>query len=116
MQQEKSAVPRESKDAPIPPDSDSGKRRATKAATAVASSGSSQMESSRTVADEPRMGVEGGEKGECSNSNAQNVRRRTMTKTSTEESRMDDGEEGDEFRSSTVPHATRRIVTSERWQ
>ena len=35
---------RESKDAPIPPDSDSGKRRAMKAATVDASSSGLQME------------------------------------------------------------------------
>ena len=47
------AVPQELKDMPIPPDSDPRKRRATKAATAAASSGSSQMEGSRAVAETP---------------------------------------------------------------
>ena len=46
------AAPQESKDVPIPPDSDPRRRHATKAATAVVSSGSSQMESSRAVAEE----------------------------------------------------------------
>ena len=46
------AVPRESKDVPIPPVSDSGKRRAMKAATVDVSSGRSQSESSRATADE----------------------------------------------------------------
>ena len=64
------AVPQELKDMPIPPDSDPRKRRAMKAATAAASSGSSQMEGSRAVAetptqqnsmaDESRMDVEEG--------------------------------------------------------
>ena len=107
-----SAVPQGSKDAPIPPDSDPRRRRAMKPATAVASGGSSQMDGSRAVADESRMYVEGEEKDESSNPNVQNVRRRIMTKTSTEESRMDDeGEERDELRSSTVLNARRRIVT-----
>ena len=44
-------------------------------------------------------------------SKAQNIRRRTMTKTLMEDSRPDDeGEEGDEFRSSTVPNTRRSIV------
>ena len=46
------AVPRESNDVPIPPVSDLGKRRAMKAATVGASSGRSQSESSRAMADE----------------------------------------------------------------
>ena len=40
---------------PIPPDSDPTKRRVMKAATAAASSGSSQMEDSRAVAETPRQ-------------------------------------------------------------
>ena len=48
------AVPRESKDVPIQPDSDLRKRRAMNAATVDASSGRSQSESSRAVADESR--------------------------------------------------------------
>ena len=56
------AAPQESKDVPIPPDSDPRKRHAMKASTAVASSGSSQMESSRAVADDSRMDVEGEER------------------------------------------------------
>ena len=44
-----------------------------------------------------------------------NIRRRTMMKTSTEESRMDDeGEEGDELRGSTAPKSRRRMVTKTR--
>ena len=116
------AVPQESKDMPIPPDSDSRKRRAMKAATVAASSGSSQMEGSRAVAEAPtqqnsmadgsRMDVEGEERDESRSSTAQNIRRRTMAKTSTEESRMDDeGGGGDEFRSSTVPNSRPRIAT-----
>ena len=58
------------------------------------------------------MDVEGEEKDESIKSIAQNVRRRLMTKTSMEESRVDDeGEEGNEFRSSTAPNARRKIVT-----
>ena len=45
------AVPRQLKDMPIQPDSDSGKRRAMKAATVDASSGGLQMGGSRTVAE-----------------------------------------------------------------
>ena len=45
------AVSRESEDAPIPPDSQSGKRRAMKAATVNASSSGLQMGGSRTVAE-----------------------------------------------------------------
>ena len=56
------AVPRESKYVPIPPDSDSRKRRAMKAATVDASSGRSQSESSFAVADESMMDVEGEER------------------------------------------------------
>ena len=65
------AVPQELKDMLIPPDSDPRKSRPMKAATAGASSGSSQMEDSRAVAgtptqqnsttDESRMDVERGE-------------------------------------------------------
>ena len=51
----KLAAPQQSKDVPITPDSDPRKRRAMKAVTAVATSGSPQMESSHAVADEPRM-------------------------------------------------------------
>ena len=47
---------------PIPPDSDPRKRRVMNAVTAVASSGSSQMESSRAAADESRMDVEAEER------------------------------------------------------
>ena len=47
---------------PIPPDSDPRKRPTMKAATAVASSDSSQMESSRAVTDESRVDVEGEER------------------------------------------------------
>ena len=43
------AVPHESKDAPIQPDSGSGKRRAMKAVTAAASSSGLQMGGRRTV-------------------------------------------------------------------
>ena len=50
------------KDEPIPPNPDPTKRCAMKAATAVASSGSSQMESTRAVADESRMDLEGDER------------------------------------------------------
>ena len=57
------AAPQGPKDVPIPPDSDPRKRHAMKAASAVASSGSSQMESSRSVAEESRMDVEASEAG-----------------------------------------------------
>ena len=103
----------ESKDVPIPSDSDPRKRRAIKAATATASSCSSQMEGSRAVAETPtqqrslvggsRMDVEEEERDFSRNSKAQNSRRRMMTKISMEESRMDEVAEGDEFKSSTVP-------------
>ena len=70
------AVPKELKDMPIPPDSDPRRRRAMKAATVAASSGSSQMEGSRSVAEAP-----------------------TQQNSMVNESSMDDeGEEGDEFR------------------
>ena len=84
------AAPQESKDVPIPLDSDPRKRRATKAVTAVARSGISQMESSRAVAEGPRMDVEEEERYEFRSSKAQNIRRRIMTKASMEESQMDD--------------------------
>ena len=84
------AAPQESKDVPIPPDSDPRKRRAMKAVTAVARSGSSQMESSRAVADGKRMDVEEEERYEVRSSKAQNSRRRMMTKAPMEESQMDD--------------------------
>ena len=74
------AAQQESKDVPIPPDSDPRKRRAMKAVTAVARSGSSQMESSRAVADGLRMDVEEEERYEFRSSKAQNIRRRIMTK------------------------------------
>ena len=58
------------------------------------------------MADGSRTGVEGEERGESRSSKEQNVRRRMMTKSSMV--RMDDeGEEGDEFRSSTVPKTWR---------
>ena len=66
---------------PIPPDSDPRKTRVMKAATAAGSSGSSQMEDSRAVAetstqqnstiDESRMDFEGGERDESRISKAQ---------------------------------------------
>ena len=74
------AAQQESKDVPIPPDSDPRKRRAMKAVTAVARSGSSQMEGSRAVADGLRMDVEEEERYEFRSSKAQNIRRRMMTK------------------------------------
>ena len=74
------AAPQESKDVPIPPDSDPRKRRATKAVTAVARSGISQMESSRAAADGLRMDVEEEKRYEFRSSKAQNIRRRMMTK------------------------------------
>ena len=83
------AVPRESKDAPIQPDSDSGKRRAMKPATVDASSSGLQVGGSHTVAealtqqdlmaDGSRMDVESEEESESTNPNAQNIRRRIMT-------------------------------------
>ena len=70
-----------------------------KAATAVVSSGSWQMEGSRAVAETPtqqnsmadgsRMDVEGEERDESRSSNAQNIRRRIMTKTM-EENKSDE--------------------------
>ena len=116
------AVPQELKDMPNPPDADPRKRRATQAVTVAASSGRLQTEGSRAVAetptqqnsmtDEARMDVAGEERDESRSSEAQDIRRRTVTKTSMEESRLDDeGEEGDEFRSSTVPNTRRRIST-----
>ena len=104
-----------------PPDSDLRKRRAMKATTVVASSGSSQMEGGRAVAETStqqnsiayglRVDVKGEERDESRSSKAQNIRRLIMTKTPTEESPMvDEGQEGDEFRSSTVPNTMRRIA------
>ena len=82
----------------FPPDSDSGKRRAMKAAVAVA--------------DESRMDVEGEERDGSRSSTEPNIRRRIVTTTSTEESGMDDGgQEGDGFRGSTAPTTRRRSVT-----
>ena len=89
---------------PFSPDSDPGKRRAMKAATAAVSSGSSQMEGSRAVAETPtqqnsmagesRMDVEEEERDESISLKAQNNRRRIMTKASMEESQVcDEGEE-----------------------
>ena len=72
------------------------------------------MEGSRAVAEtRVKTGRRGGrERDESTSSEAQNLRQRIMTKTSIEDSRMDDeGEEGDEFRSSTVPNASRPIMT-----
>ena len=106
------AAPQELEDLPVPPGSDPRKRRATKAVSAVASSGSSQMESSRAVTDESRMDVEQEERDESRSSKAQNTRRRIMTQASMEESQMDDeGKERDESRSSTEPNTRRRIAT-----
>ena len=56
------AAPEELKYVPTPLDSDPGKRRAMKAATAVASSGSSRTVGNSAVADESRMDVEGEER------------------------------------------------------
>ena len=61
-----------------------------KAVTAVASSGSSQMESSRAVADESYMDDEGKERGESRSSTEPNNRRRIATKTSLEERKSDE--------------------------
>ena len=70
---------------PIPPDSDPRQRRAMKAATAAASSGRSEMEDSRAVAQTPtqqnstadgsRMDVEEEEGDESRSPKAQNTRR-----------------------------------------
>ena len=109
------AIPQNSKDMPIALDSDPRKRRAVKAATAVASSGSSQMESSRAVADTPtqqssmahesRVDVEAEERDGSRSSQAQDNRRRIMTKTSREECQMDDeGKDREESISSTEPN------------
>ena len=58
------------------------------------------------------MDVEEEQRDESRSSKAPNIRRRIMTKTSMEESRMDDeGEEGEELRSSTVPNTRRRTAT-----
>ena len=104
-------APQESKDVPIPFDSDPRRRRAMKAATAVASSGSSQMEGSRAVADESRIDVEGEERDEFRSSEAEH-QETNKTKASMEESQMDDeGKERDESRSSTEPNTRRRITT-----
>ena len=67
------------------------------------------MESSRAVADESRMDVE---RDELRSSEAQNIKRRKMTKTSMEESRMDDeGRERDESGSSEAQNTRRRKTT-----
>ena len=94
------AVPHELKDVPIPPGSDPRERRVMKAATVAASSGGSQMEDSRAVAetptqqhsmaDESRMKVERKERDESRSSTEPNTRRRIATKTSMEESRSDE--------------------------
>ena len=105
-----------------------------KAATAAASSGSSQMEDSRAVAetptqqnsttDESRMDVEGAERDESRSSKAQNTRRRVTTKTSMEKW-MTKGkkETNSEVRHHRTPddelrqkrHWKRTTVTRERW-
>ena len=85
------AAPQELKEVPIPLDSDPRERRVRKAATALASSGSSRMESSCAVADESRMDVEGEERDELRSSTEPNTRRRIVTKTSWEESKSDEG-------------------------
>ena len=93
---------------PIPPDSDPRKRRAMNAATALASSGSSQMQENGAVAETPT--------------------RQNLTTDVSHESRMDvEEEERDESRSSTAQkkpddelrrkHRWRRTkVTRQRWQ
>ena len=106
---------------PIPPDSDSKKRRAMKAATVAASSSGSQMEGTVRLqrGRHSKIRWQTGQewtsrekRDESSSSMALNIKRRILTKTSTEGSRMDDeGEEGDEFSSSTVPNTRRRIAT-----
>ena len=75
------AVPRESKGALIPPDSDSRKRRAVNAATVAVSSSSSQLEGSRAVAETQQSSMAGG-------------------------SRMDVGEEEREMNSGVRKHRT----------
>ena len=108
------AAPWSSKDVPIPRDSDPRKRRAMKAVTAVARSGSSQMESSRAVADGIRMDVKEEKRYEFRSSKAQNSRRRMMTKAN---GRVTNGRRGkgmrrrDESRSSTEPKTRRRFAT-----
>ena len=82
-------APQELKDVPIPPDSHPSQRCAMKAATAVASSGSSPMESSCATADESRMDVEEEERDESRGSTAPKTRRRIVTKTSLEENKSD---------------------------
>ena len=85
------AAPQELKEVPIPLGTDPRERGVMKAATAVASSGSSQMESSRAVADESRMDVEGEERDESRSSTEPNTRRKIVTKTSWEKSKSDEG-------------------------
>ena len=117
------AVPHELNDMPIPPGSDPRKRRATKAAAVAASSGSSQTEGSRAVAetptqqnsmaDEPRTDVEGGERRIQKFEITGHPTPHNNKKRSIEDSRMDDeGEKGDEFRSSAVPNTRRLIATT----
>ena len=88
---------------PITPNSDPRKRHAMKSTTVAASSSSSQIEGSRAVAETPtqhnsmaggsRMDVDAEERHESRSSKAQNIRRRTRTKASMEESRMEDERE-----------------------
>ena len=82
------------------------------AVTAVASSGSSQMESSHAAAEESRMDAAEKDRGEFRSSKVQNIRRRIMKNTSVEESQMDDeGKERDEYRRSTELNTRRRVAT-----
>ena len=100
-------------------DSDPRKRRVMKAATAAASSSSSQMEGSRAVAEMPtqqnsmaggsRMDVEEEER------RIQEFERTEHKTKNNDESRMDDnGEEGEDLRSSTVPIIRRRTATKDK--
>ena len=67
------------------------------------------MEGSRAVAEESRMDVVGEERDESGSSDAQSIRRRIMTNTSMEESRMDDGRRRET--NSEVPNIRQRIAT-----
>ena len=123
------AAPQESKDVPIPPDSNPRKRRAMKAVTAVARSGKladgkqpcsgrgakngrrgrreiriQKFKSTEHQETNNHKGIKGRVKANPGVRQNPNTRRRIVTKTSLEESQMDDqGKEREESRSATEP-------------
>ena len=115
------AVPQELKDMPIPPESVLSIRRVMKAATAAASSGNSQMEDSRAVAETPTQ------EGSMTDESRMDVEEKRETNTKVRERRTPDEEQRRKLRwrshkgmtrerRKTNPEVQGAKAMRERWQ